>query len=294
MTILEAILQGLIQGFTEFLPVSSSGHLSVFQYLSGNSSEEAALFSLFLHAGTLIAVFVAFWKDIASLIVEVLLSIRDIFAGKLNVRHLNASQRMILLIFIGLLPLSSALFLSDYYTMVSSDNSILLEGLCFLITAVALFIADKTPNGRYTQLDTPLWVAFAVGVAQAIAPLPGISRSGSTLAIALLLGMRMNFAVTYSFLLGIPAILGAILLDFADVMALSESFDVVMMSVAFMTAAISGLCSIFLIKLIAQNKKLKIFSAYLVVFGGFVLFTAFYDPANGYPIRNFFTNLIGG
>lgn len=291
MTIVQGITQGLIQGFTEFLPVSSSGHLSVYQYITGNSSEEAALFSLFLHAGTLIAVFVAFWGSIYPLIAEVFLTIGDIFKGRFEPKNLNQNQRMIALLFVGLLPLVGALIFKDYYRAVAADNSIILEGICFLITAVLLFTADHVGEGYLSAKNTSYRIAIAIGIAQAIAPLPGISRSGSTLAIALILGLDTQFALSYSFILGIPAVLGGLLLDLKDVLGLGMTIPMPVLIAGFVSSAIAGLASIFLIRLITSKRRLSIFSIYLLILGMVVLVIGSYDSIMGYPIQHYLTGL---
>ena len=147
MSILEAVIQAVIQGLTEFLPVSSSGHLSLFQHFTGNSGEGALLFSAVLHLGTLVAVFVAFWDTIWALIKEFFVMLRDIFTGKFKWSTMNGERRMIIMLVISLLMLIPFYIFKDFFTSVSEDETIFIEGLCFLYTAVILTIADKCANG---------------------------------------------------------------------------------------------------------------------------------------------------
>lgn len=139
MTILEAILQGLIQGVTEFLPVSSSGHLSLFQHFFGVSGDEAVFTTIALHIGTLIAVFIAFRQKIWALILEALSMIKDIFTGKFKWSTMNPNRRMIMMIIISILPLFIFYIFKDFFSSVASDSDIAVEGVCFLYTAAILF-----------------------------------------------------------------------------------------------------------------------------------------------------------
>ena len=134
MTIFEAFLQGLIQGFTEFLPVSSSGHLSLFQYFTGNSSETGFLFSIVLHAGTLIAVCIVFWRTIWELFCEGLSLLVDLVTLRFDARRMSPSRRMLLFLLLSLLPLFGMVLLKDRIAGFSTDNDITVEGFCFLVT----------------------------------------------------------------------------------------------------------------------------------------------------------------
>ncbi|MBQ5334251.1 MAG: undecaprenyl-diphosphate phosphatase, partial [Oscillospiraceae bacterium] len=143
MTILEAVIQGIIQGATEFLPVSSSGHLSVFQHFTGVTGDEAIFTSIALHIGTLIAVFIAFRQKIWALILEALAMLKDIFTGKFSFKTGAGNRRMILMIIVSILPLFAFYIFKDFFTSVSSDSDIVAEGICFLYTAAILTIGDR-------------------------------------------------------------------------------------------------------------------------------------------------------
>ena len=200
MTILEAILQGLIQGVTEFLPVSSSGHLSLFQHFFGVSGDEAVFTTIALHIGTLIAVFIAFRQKIWALILEALSMIKDIFTGKFKWSTMNPNRRMIMMIIISILPLFIFYIFKDFFSSVASDSDIAVEGVCFLYTAAILFIVDKLSKKNRekgigkTAGETTVKDALFIGFMQGIALLPGVSRSGSTISAGLICGQKREDA----------------------------------------------------------------------------------------------------
>ena len=133
MTIFDAILQGIIQGLTEFLPVSSSGHLSLVQHFTGQGGEVGGSFSIMLHFGTLVAVMIAFWPTIRDLILEAFRMIGDLFRGKLRFKTDNPRRRMIWMLLLALVPLFAVLPLKDFYSSLAEDDSIIAEGICFLL-----------------------------------------------------------------------------------------------------------------------------------------------------------------
>ena len=182
MSIFEALIQGIVQGLSEFLPISSSGHLSLLQYFFGISGEAAASYSILLHFGTLVAVFAAFYKTIWALILEFFKMVKDIFTRKFSIKNASPERRMVLLLIVSEVPLLFFYFLSDFYTELSADNDIVVEGLCFLLTSVLLFISDRVVKGKKTAADMSFKDALVIGTVQGIAPLPGLSRSGSTIS----------------------------------------------------------------------------------------------------------------
>lgn len=172
MSLWDAILQGIIQGLTEFLPVSSSGHLSLYQHFTGQSGEAAGLFSILLHLGTLVAVCIAFWDTIWGMVVEFFRMIGDLLKGKFTFRTTNPNRRMIFMMIVALAPLLVFFFLRDWYTSLSADNDIIVEGLCFLATAGLLYMADHLVPGKKTASNMRVRDALLVGTMQGIAPLP--------------------------------------------------------------------------------------------------------------------------
>ena len=287
MTIWDALFQGIVQGLTEFLPVSSSGHLSLVQYFTGNSGETGAMFSILLHLGTLIAVFIAFRKIIFDLILEAFAMLGDIFRGKFSFRKMNPKQRMIWLFVLSEVPLLFFILVKDYVSMVSSDNSILVEGLCFIVTGCLLLLADKLGSGKIDMETMRAKDALAMGVAQGIATLPGISRSGSTVATGLLMGLDRGYAVTFSFIMGVPAVLGANILEIGD--ALSEPFPLStgVVIVGILSAVIFGLLAIKMVQWLIHTDKYKYFGYYTLALGAVVTIVGIIEWSSGHMIQQF-------
>lgn len=267
MTIWDALIQGIVQGLTEFLPVSSSGHLSLVQYFTGNSGETGAMFSILLHLGTLIAVFIAFRKTIWELIVEAFAMLGDIFRGKFSFKTMNPQRRMIWMLLLSLVPLLFFVFIKDVYSSVASDNDIVVEGVCFVVTGVLLLLSDKLGSGKTNMATMRPRDALAMGIAQGIAPLPGISRSGSTVATGLFMGLDRSYAVTFSFIMGVPAVLGANVLELGD--ALGEPFPLSMsvVLVGVLAAVVFGLLAIKMVQWLIHTDKYKYFGYYTLILG---------------------------
>ena len=262
MNILEAIILGIIQGVAEFLPISSSGHLALTQALFG--IEEAKLgFDVLLHVATLIPVCVVYRKDIWALI-------RKPF------------QKMTLWLIVGTIPaVIAALLLDDRIESFKTNMYFLAAG--FTITGFVLLIADNIRVGTKGEDEMTLWDALLVGCAQGVAILPAISRSGSTISASLLRGLKRETAARFSFLLSIPAILGAAVLQVKDLLGGGDVFGGIptaSLIAGFLAAMLSGYLAIqFMLKLI-QKAKLKTFSIYLFALAAFILVNKFW-PGGG-------------
>lgn len=268
MSILEAILQALIQGFTEFLPVSSSGHLSLFQHFTGNSGEAGVVMTLILHLGTLLAVFVVFRQTIWSLIKEFFSMIKDIFTGKFKIKEMNHDRRFILMVIVSILPLFAFYVFKDFFTSLSADDDIIVEGCAFIYTSVLLFFADKCVSGHKSSGEVKFPVAITIGIFQGIALVPGISRSGSTISSALFCGLKRDSAVEYSFILGIPVIAAGTLLSFKDIIEEpTVQIEILPLVIGFVVSAIAGVFAIKLIKWLVAKNRFKIFSFYTLALG---------------------------
>ncbi|MCI8816891.1 MAG: undecaprenyl-diphosphate phosphatase [Angelakisella sp.] len=291
MSYFNAIVQGLIQGFTEFLPVSSSGHLSLYQYFTGTSSEESLLFSVMLHFGTLAAVAVAFWPTLWQLLIEFLSIFADLFTGKLFRGYPKPYRRMLYFLMLSCVPLLVVPFVQDFITGFSTDNSIIAEGCFFLITALLLTLGDKAVKGIKTARSMTAQDSVAVGVAQVLATLPGVSRSGSTISAGLMMGLDRSFAVTYSFILGLPAILAAGLLDLKDVVEAGElGIPLGPALVGMAVAAVSGFLSIKLVSYIVRSDKFRIFAWYTLVLGVLVLGIGILEQFTGHAIQQYISS----
>ena len=252
MTYFSAIFLGLIQGIAEFLPISSSGHLAFFQEVVGIANgEENMFFDVLLHLGTLVAVFVAYWSEIKALILEffTMIGVRKLPKGQKPDR---LSRRMILFIILGTLPLFLVLPVKDRVEGLYS-NAIFI-GCAFLITGLLLFLSDRFNHGNKDIKSASILDVLIVGVGQALATVPGISRSGTTISAGLSRGFGREFAVKFSFLLSIPAVLGANILSLID--AIQEGIDWSLMPMylaGVAVAAISGYLAIRLLKYISQK-----------------------------------------
>ena len=281
MTVLEAILQGILQGLTEFLPVSSSGHLSLFQHFTGLDGGSAVTMTIILHLGTLLAVFVAFWNKIKALIIEAFRMIGDIFTGKFKWKTMNPERRMIIMIIISILPLFGFYIFKDFFEGLASDPSILAEGIAFLYTSALLFLSTKFGKGTKTAGETTVPAALTIGVFQGIALVPGISRSGSTICSALFTGMKREDAVEYSFILGIPVILAGAVVKLGEASASEITANILPLIVSFVVSAIAGYFAIWLVKAFVMNDKFSIFAWYTLALGIIVIIIAIYEITTG-------------
>ena len=292
MTVLEAFLQGVLQGFTEFLPVSSSGHLSLFQYFTGNSGETGFLFSILLHAGTLVAVCIVFFPTLWALLWEAFALVGDLCRGKFSARRMNEERRMLLFLLLSLVPLALIVALRDWVSGFSTDRDITVEGFCFLVTGCALLTASSRARGRKAANGMRASDALAIGAAQVVATMPGISRSGATISTGLLCGLERQYAVSYSFILGIPAVLGAIILETKDAVAEGVTLPVPVMLTGFVTAAVFGVLSIKLVQWLIKGDRFRLFGYYTLCLGIVVLTIGFIDRFTGYPIQGWVSSLL--
>lgn len=285
MSYINAIFQAIIQGLTEFLPVSSSGHLSLYQHFTGNSGEGALMFSAILHLGTLVAVFIAFRKTIIALIKELGVLIKDIFTGKFKWKEMNGERRMIIMIIISTACLIPFYLFKDWFTGIAEDASIFAEGICFLYTAGILYMSDRCIKKNKIAKDITVKDAVTVGFFQGIALLPGVSRSGSTISSGLFTGFSRSTAVQYSFILGIPAILGGCLIEVKEAVETKASaINAPQCVVGFIVAAFVGICAIKLVDWLVKSDKFKIFAYYTFGLGAIVLVIAIIEMIIGHPV----------
>ena len=263
MSLFSSILLGLVQGLAEFLPISSSGHLAIAAHFMGQAGigEPPPFFDVLLHLGTLAAVFVAYWQDIREMIVELICGVRDLARGT-TPTPIPPARRLILLIIVGTLPLFAVLPIKDFIE--GLGDNIYFVAAALIVTGFLLFASDRVRKGRKTEKSARLRDVFLVGVAQAIATCPGISRSGTTITAGCFVGLDRKFAVRYSFLMSIPAILGANLLTLKD--AITENTiivaDIPVYLVGVAVAAVVGYLCIRLLKMIADKGRFGWFAYY--------------------------------
>ena len=258
MSILDAIVQAIIQGLTEFLPVSSSGHLKLYQELTGKSVEEGTFLLVILHLGTLVAVCIAFRDTIWALLKEFFRLVRDIFTGKFKWKTMNPERRMLIMLFISLVLLVPFYLIKDVFENVTLP----ILGCCFLFTSVELFFASRIRGTKKTAGDITVKDAVVIGLFQCAALFPGVSRSGSTISGGLFSGLEKETAVKYSFVLGIPAILGGCLVELKDALEGSITVNWTATAIGFVTAAVVGVAAIKLVKWLIKSDNFIVFSIY--------------------------------
>lgn len=267
MSLLEAVIQGIVQGVTEFLPVSSSGHLALYQNFTGMTPESSTFVMAVLHLGTLLAVFIAFYETIWELIKEALTMFRDIFTFKFTLKNMNINRKMIIMLITATLPLIVLIPFKSVYDGIVQQGNLIILGICFLFTSTVLFLADRKDHGKKTIKEMKYGNAFFIGFFQALAIFPGISRSGSTISSSLISGFSKEFAVKFSFILGIPAILGGSLIEIKDALEVGSNIEVLPMIVGFIAAALSGFLSIQAIAWLVKTDKYKVFAIYTLIVG---------------------------
>ena len=288
MDIVTVIIQAVVQGLTEFLPVSSSGHLSVVQHITSVDGEAALILSLVLHLGTLAAVFIAFWGTIWGMIKEFFLTIRDIFTGKFSWKNMNGNRRMMFMVIMATVILVPFYLVQDFFTGRQGDGDIVFEGVAFMFTALLLFLSDRFGNGTRTAEDMTVKDAVTVGLFQVVALFPGVSRSGSTTAGGLLSGLEKQTAVTFAFILGIPAILGGSVLELGDALKSDMELDWVSLGIGFVIAAFVGILSIKLVSWLVKKDRYKIFGVYTAVLGAACVAAGIWEHITGNTLASLF------
>ncbi|NLZ81165.1 MAG: undecaprenyl-diphosphate phosphatase [Clostridiales bacterium] len=291
MSLLEAILLGIIQGVAEFLPISSSGHLAIFKNIFKVNTDTGMLFDIMLHLGTLVAVFIVYWDDIKKLIIEGVGIIVDFIKNSAIYIHnlvskdkkhyskvVNSSYRkFVMMVIVSTIPTGIiGILIKDYVE--SASESLLIPGIGLLITATLLLISDKVKEGTKTPKTATYKNALIVGLFQGVATIPGISRSGTTITTSLLNGFDRKFAVKYSFIMSIPAILGAALLEVLNLKNVTlASGEIINYVIGTIVSALVGYMCIKWILVLVQNRKFKYFAIYcylagiIAIIGNFII-----------------------
>ena len=254
MEIIDAIILGIIQGLTEFLPVSSSGHLELGKAILGADAlpEESLLFTVVLHFATALSTLVIFRKDVLEIL-------KGLFQFKWN-----EETKFSLKIIISMIPAAVVGFFLQDYMEVFFDGAILIVGIMLLLTAFLLYLADLA---KTTEKGVSFRGAFVIGMAQMVAMLPGISRSGATISAAVLLGVDKTKSARFSFLMVVPLILGKVAKDILSGDINFQGDDTLAMGAGFIAAFVAGLAACtWMIKLVRQS-KLSYFAIYCLVVG---------------------------
>ena len=285
---------GIIQGLTEFLPVSSSGHLAITQHIIGAGEESNLFFNVMLHVGTLVAVVAFYYKLIWDLIKELGSMIKDIFTGKFKWKKMNYERNLIMMLIIGLLPLFLLFIPIPGTDMKIKDladipyPTLIFTAISLLLTSIMLTIGiifnkrNSKPKESYTIVD-----ALCVGLTQfAAALLPGLSRSGSTLSVGEIRGISKQKALDYTFILGIPSILAAALLEGVDAIKTPDGLNVepLVVIVGMVVSAVVGYFAIVIFKWFLKSDKMSVFVIYTAVVGLIFLIISIIEMNTGVNI----------
>lgn len=256
MTIFQGAVMGVVQGLTEFLPVSSSGHLALARHILGAGPAEDVAFEVAVHAGTLLAVILFFWKKLVELST-------DAIHGK------GDGRRWFYYIVIATIPagLIGILFEERIDNLF---NDLTLVGVAWIFTAIILYLSERIRSREVVVGQMGIWRAIAIGFAQAVAIIPGVSRSGSTISTGLLAGVDRKGAVDFSFILSLPVILGAIVLTFNDWLDGGVILGLPHIAGAI-TALLSGYFAIAVMLKVVTNRKLIWFAFYCLLLGVFTI-----------------------
>ncbi|MCL2567894.1 MAG: undecaprenyl-diphosphate phosphatase [Oscillospiraceae bacterium] len=274
MTWFMAIFLGIVQGVTEFLPVSSSGHLALLQSFGLEDHHDRHLFfDTMLHMGTLVAVFVVYWRDITDMIRATI----SLFTGRGSREEdpnpvSPSKARLAMMLIIATLPLALAIpFLS---TIRALGNRMWFIGLMLLITGGVLYFSDRLAQGRKTERNMTLGSAAMIGLIQVIAIMPGLSRSGFTITAGIMGGLDRAFAVRFSFLLSIPAILGAYLVTFFVELRYIDWSLMPMYIVGTIFAGVTGYFAIHLVRILVKKGSFGKFAYYCWFIGTIAIATS--------------------
>jgi len=263
--LIPALLLGVLQGVTEFLPISSSGHLVLAQGMIPGFSQPGVLFDVALHIGTLVAVCIYFWKDLWDMALSLFSS---------EQAKAQASRRLLWLLFVGSVPtvIMGLLFREQFEAMF---HDVYGAGIWFIITGILLFITDRVVRQGRELAQMGVIDALVIGTAQGLSIIPALSRSGATIAAGVFLGLERGFLVRYSFLLSIPAVAGAFVLQLVTHWHEAlQSFHLLSYGVGTLAAAVAGYWSISLLLHMTRSRRLSVFAYYCWIVGGLALFLA--------------------
>ena len=267
MTVWNAVVLGLVQGIAEFLPVSSSGHLSIINNLFNMSDVQSGhmLFDVLLHLATLISILIVYWPDIVNITYESLAFINlGPLAGQPRMHY--PAARMLFMIIIATLPLLLRLPIKDMIETLYYRNVFI--GVALILTGCMLYVSDKMTPGKKTERSMSVLDALIIGLCQCVAVVPGLSRSGTTITAGIATGLRRDFAVKFSFLMSLPAVLGANILSLVDAFQSEINWSYVPAYLVGMAVAlVSGIAAINLLRYISSKGKFGGFAYYCWVVG---------------------------
>lgn len=268
MTVTEALLAGILQGVAEFLPISSSGHLALFHTFFGDDAMGADLtFDILLHLATLFAVLIVYFKDISTLFPSFLSLLAKLLNGRFHLSEYSASERTVVCLFFGTIPLAAAFFIKDTVERTSDYPKVI--GILLMINAIMLLLGERY-KGKGNISDMTRRDAFTVGIFQLMAVFPGISRSGSTITGGSFMGLLHSEAVKFSFLLSVPAVIGANITNISAVSKVSAE-NALPYLVGMAAAFLSGMAAIKLLLFISKRSNFRVFSYYCAFVGALTI-----------------------
>ena len=291
MSIIQAIILGIVQGITEFLPVSSSGHLAIIQNIFHIQTDGGLFFDVMLHLGTLVAIFVVYRKDILRMIVETVNMCGDIIyktvrtfcvriimlhgyfhvhviLGTFTVNNIRIKRRFSFVQVCNKFLDSALIGYIGKGMVEKASATLIVPGICLILTSILLVVSEKTPNGKKIPKDISYGSGFLIGAAQGCATLPGLSRSGTTIAACLMSGYDRRFAVRYSFIMSIPAILGAAVLEIKDLGSEAITGGIVLNGlIGAIVAGCVGYVCIKTMLTVVRKKKFMGFAIYCFAVG---------------------------
>ncbi|MBF7095712.1 undecaprenyl-diphosphate phosphatase [Alkalibacter mobilis] len=276
MNIIDAIFLGILQGLTEFLPVSSSGHLVIAQHFMGITEGNLAL-NVLLHLGTLIAIFVVYRKSVLNMIIEFFAMIGDLFKEKSLCVYKSKYRKYIILIIMASIPTAViGLMLEDVFEEFFSTVEVV--AFTLILTGILMMLGEKMGRNNTQHIEKlSLGKGFLIGLFQTMAITPGISRSGSTIFGGLVSGLRKEEATEFSFLISIPAVLGAVVLKSKDIMSLEKlGMEPVVLFFSFLASVAFGIFAIKLLVRLVKNGKLHYFSYYCWTVSAILLVNLFF------------------
>lgn len=281
MSLLQSILLGLVQGITEFLPVSSSGHLAILRNLFGIELQDGPFFDVMLHLGTMIAICAVFRKDLirmlkesVNMVMDMIYNLKILFHNKKEqdarrykkIIH-NNYRKFTLMVLVSTVPTAVIGYAAQELVNIAG-MTLIAPGVCLILNAGLLLIADVVEAGKKVPKDAAYTNAFVVGIAQGLAVMPGLSRAGITILACLLNGFDRRFAVKYSFIMSIPAIIGAMILELTRISAQTTAMSqIAVYLVGAIIAGIIGYVCIRKMLVIVRKKQFKGFSLYCLVIG---------------------------
>ena len=259
MSWLEALILGIVQGLTEFLPVSSSGHLEIGHALLGTSGDDNLSFAVLVHAATVLSTLVVLWREVAQL-----------FVGTFTTPKWNNEKNYVAKIFVSMIPVFVVGIFFKEEVEALFGNGLLLVGICLLVTALFLALSEWLQKGRQTKgHEVGFKDAFIIGIAQACVVLPGLSRSGTTIATGLLCGVKKESVAQFSFLMVLIPILGEALLDGIKIVQgeVTSELEIIPAVVGFLAAFVTGCLACRFMLEVVRRQRLIWFSLYCAIIG---------------------------